>query len=453
MSTDTQGTDGRAALRIDYVPVSDYLSPETARLERDRLWLKTWQIACREEEVANRGNYVTYDIIDQSVFVVRAPNGIKAFHNVCPHRGRQLTTGCGAMTKVHCPFHGWQWTLDGKIARVPDREDWDGYPDMEDAALHLRPVRVASWGGWVWINFDPDGESFESHIEPLPHYLDCIELEKMRYSWRKRIPLKANWKVAIEAFMESYHVMTTHPQTLPIIDPANFSSTHGKHGRHAYYWTNPLGTPSPKSGLKPAADVRATAAGLADFMIEELSDVRVSGAHDNQLSGRATASLRRHLLDTPADVPVQELPIYSAKYMAEAAIADGAGWPQLTLEQMMELGADWSFFPNFAIVHSLDATLYFWARPNGQDHASCILEMGCIVRFAPGDAPQVTVEMLADWPADIDRVPHLLSQDLSNIEAVYRGIQSVAIQGVRINPKQETQISHFHQVLRGYVEG
>jgi phenylpropionate dioxygenase-like ring-hydroxylating dioxygenase large terminal subunit len=134
---------GLSEVRVDFVPKEDYISSDVAKLEAERLWFRVWQVACREEEIASPGSYVTYNIVDQSVIVLRTPdNAIKAFYNACPHRGRELTEGCGSMTKVHCRFHGWQWDLDGRIQRVPDRGDWDGYPGMDDGSLHLKEIRV-----------------------------------------------------------------------------------------------------------------------------------------------------------------------------------------------------------------------------------------------------------------------------------------------------------------------
>jgi hypothetical protein len=251
--------------------------------------------------------------------------------------------------------------------------------------------------------------------------------------------------------MESYHVATTHPQAVPVIDPANFSSTHGKHGRHAYFWEEPLGTPAKESGLPKPTDQRAAVAQMTKWSIDELSDVNGSGNEDGQLSARSAYALQRHLTETPETASPMEVAMLSMKYMAEAAIAEGAGWPTVTPEQFMELGADWNFFPNVAIVHSLDGTLIFRAKPNGKDPESCQFEMAAIARYAPGKEPKPEIEYLKDWKAQIERIPHLLSQDLSNIEAVYRGLHSRSLEGTRINPTQETQISHFHEVLHSYL--
>lgn len=440
-------------VRNDYVPVSDYGAAAT-KLEKERLWPRVWQVACREEDVASPGSFETYNIVGESIIVLRNQQGeIKAFHNVCPHRGRELVSGCGGITKFHCAFHGWQWNLDGEILRVPDREDWDGCRDMADSNLHLKQVKIGSWGGWVFINMDPHCESFASFIDPIPHYLDCLEFDKMRYGWRKRFVLRANWKIAMESFMESYHVTATHPQALALVDPANFSSAHGKHGRHAYFWERPLGTPAKSTGLPMPDDLRPGLAALGVFNAEQLGGVTGPAAKDGQMTERSNQALQRHLTDTPPGLPHLQVQMRSVQYMKEAAEAEGAGWPVVTPEQAAELGADWNIFPNMVLVHSLDATLVFRATPQDDDPESCLFEMASIGRYPPGQAPNFELEFFSDWHASVDRIPFLLTQDLSNIEAIQRGLRSMAITGLRTNPKQETQISHHHQMLHDYLQG
>jgi len=440
-------------ISVDFVPKVDYLSREVAKLENERLWQRVWQVACREEELAVPGKYVTYNVADQSIIVLRNNAGaLKAFHNACLHRGRELTTGCGSITKINCPFHGWQWNLDGEITRVTDREDWDGRPNMTDRDLHLPEVKTATWGGWVFINMDPNCEPFEQFIDPLPHYLDCLEFEKFRYAWRKSWKMKANWKIAMESFMESYHVVATHPQALALVDPPSFGTAHGKHGRHAYYWERPIGTPAKATGLPMPEDIRPGLASLGDFNDTQLGGVTGPGALDGQMTGRSSNALRRHLTDTPDGLSPFEIQMLSQQYMKEAAEAEGAGWPTLTMEQAMELGADWNFFPNVVIVHSLDGSLVFRAVPTGDNPEECLIEMAAIGRYAPGKEPQYEPEYFENWHESLDKIPFLLTQDLSNIEGVQRGLKSIGVKGGRINPKQELQISHHHQVLHTYLE-
>ena len=111
---DIRKVAGTAAEKPMVIPIEAYVSEDYARNENEKLWAKVWQSTCREEEIPKVGDYVTYDILDESIIVVRsAPEKISAYYNVCQHRGRRLTEGCGHAVRFHCRFHGWCWNLRG----------------------------------------------------------------------------------------------------------------------------------------------------------------------------------------------------------------------------------------------------------------------------------------------------------------------------------------------------
>lgn len=201
-------------VRPDLVPKDSYIDPSYVRLEAERLWPKVWQVACREEELEEVGAYVTNSIAHESIIIVRTAAGIRAHHNVCQHRGRRLTEGCGKTGSFMCRYHGWRWNLDGSLGKVLDHDDWQGCPSMADEDLRLPSVQVDTWGGFVFINPDPQAEPLAQYLDPVPRFIDPFELEKMRYRWYKSVRLPCNWKVAQEAFTEGYHVAATHPQLL-----------------------------------------------------------------------------------------------------------------------------------------------------------------------------------------------------------------------------------------------
>src|SRR3546814_4142454 len=133
MSSQTKQRFPTAEVTPNFIPKDDQSNPEFARLEAERLWPYVWQIACRLEEIPDIGNFVTYDIMDESIIVVRSSETeIKAFHNVCPHRGRQLTEGCGRAKLFKCRLHGWEFNLDCTNKLVIDRKDFGNYFSDED---------------------------------------------------------------------------------------------------------------------------------------------------------------------------------------------------------------------------------------------------------------------------------------------------------------------------------
>jgi phenylpropionate dioxygenase-like ring-hydroxylating dioxygenase large terminal subunit len=225
-----------AAVRADYVPKEDYLSREFLRQENERLWPRVWQIACRLEELPEVGDYVTYDIADDSVTVVRtAKDAIRAYHNVCPHRGRRLTNDAGRMQEFVCRYHGWRWDLGGECTKLVDEHDWGSGYSRKDA--RLQEVKVDTWGGWVFINMDPEAGPLSAFLSPVNELCAKFEFDKLRYKWYRTVVLPCNWKVVLEAFDEAYHVQTTHPQMLGYIEDYTNS---GAYGRHGAFWYPPL---------------------------------------------------------------------------------------------------------------------------------------------------------------------------------------------------------------------
>jgi len=140
------------------IPVEAFISRDYAEAEADKLWAKVWQQAGRVEEIPTTGNFITYEICNDSILIVRtAPDEIKAYHNVCPHRGRRLVStppgahsASGRKKTFICGYHAWTFDLDGKPAYILDRDDWTD--KLTDVCASLKQVRVDTWGGWIFIN-------------------------------------------------------------------------------------------------------------------------------------------------------------------------------------------------------------------------------------------------------------------------------------------------------------
>ena len=174
----------RDLLEKGLVPAEHYVSRAFHDLEKELLWPRAWQMACREEEIPKVGDFYTYDILDDSITVIRSSaDTISAYHNVCPHRGRRLTDGCGRTQRLHCRYHGWRWNLAGQNIEVVDRDGWgDG---LRDEDIALKAVKTQIWGGWVYINMDPDSPPLEEWLAPAKAILDPFDLGGLRYHWRK----------------------------------------------------------------------------------------------------------------------------------------------------------------------------------------------------------------------------------------------------------------------------
>jgi phenylpropionate dioxygenase-like ring-hydroxylating dioxygenase large terminal subunit len=196
------------------VPVARYFDKKYHDLEVEHLWSRCWQMACREDDIPEVGDYHLYEIAHLQFLVVRtAPDEIKAHVNACLHRGRQLRDCSGRKaTEFRCPYHGWQWNLDGSLRMIT--AEWDFKGVREDVA-RLPGAKVARWAGFVFINPDPDATSFEDYAGPvmLEHYRK-MKLENRYKQADVTKVVRANWKVVQEAFLEGYHALGTHPQLL-----------------------------------------------------------------------------------------------------------------------------------------------------------------------------------------------------------------------------------------------
>ena len=175
------------------VPAEVYFSREIHEQEIENIWKKTWQLACHEDEMREIGDYVVYDIASLSFLVVKvAEDSFKAYYNVCLHRGRQLCDRDGK--KAHnfrCSFHGWAWNLDGSLLEVPCQ--WD-FPTVNPDEYSLPEVQVGRWGGFIFINPDPDAVSLEEHIGNLSDHFTLLPHDKRYKSAHVARVLRCNWK-------------------------------------------------------------------------------------------------------------------------------------------------------------------------------------------------------------------------------------------------------------------
>src|SRR4051794_28567960 len=197
----------------DRVRKERYLDPGFYALEAEQLWPRVWQMACRLEEIPHPNDFAEYQILDQSVIVVRTEDlGVTAFQNACRHRGVRVAVGRGPCESgFTCPFQGWCYGPDGTNTGVPRRRTFSEH-NLQAGDLDLTPVRCETWGGCAWINLDLDAPPLRECLEPFATSLDAWKVESLRTEWWYACRLPVNWKLAIEAFVEAYHVPQSHPQ-------------------------------------------------------------------------------------------------------------------------------------------------------------------------------------------------------------------------------------------------
>jgi phenylpropionate dioxygenase-like ring-hydroxylating dioxygenase large terminal subunit len=215
-------TDLRHAARVKdsaALPAWTYLNPELLELEYEHALLPSWQYACHRSELKAPGDYVTLDLWKDSVAVVRGEDGaLRAFHNVCRHRGARLLDGSGQCARrMVCPYHAWSYHFDGSLASVPSERS---FGELDKDTLGLRPVELAEFCGLVFVRLVPGGPSLEAMLGELGKELAAYRIDEM-------VPLEGatvnetwecNWKVALDNYLDNYHVPYGHPGLHRLMD-------------------------------------------------------------------------------------------------------------------------------------------------------------------------------------------------------------------------------------------
>ena len=212
------------AVALEPVAASRYYDPDFFRKEVDHVWPRVWQWACREEEIPEVGDHYVYDIASYSFIIVRsAENEFKALYNSCLHRGRQLAECDGSGDTFRCPFHGMAWNSDGTLKFNPFA--WDA-PQWADQDMSLPEAKVALWGGFIFINMDHDAPPLEEVLGPIPEHFARYDLDNRYKAVHVAKKIRANWKASAEAFMETHHVIGTHPQGMAMTADMNTQYDH-----------------------------------------------------------------------------------------------------------------------------------------------------------------------------------------------------------------------------------
>ena len=422
-----------------FLPKERYTSRAFAALELERLWPCVWQIACREEEVAAAGAFVEYTIGDDTIAIVRGADArLRAFHNACLHRGRRLAEGCGAFTdgEIRCPYHGWTYALDGRLVDVPDRDDFTDLPDD----LALRPVRVDTWGGFVFVNLDADAEPLLDFLDPLPALLAPYHLDEMRLRATLSTIIDANWKAVVDAFNEGYHVQGLHRQILPWTD--DVSIAYEQFERHAHYGRLPGARrelrPSPRLALTPD-----------DYDEGEILAGMVAG-----LGGAFLGEERAAVEALRASGPPTGTTLLGAYQQRRMELLAARGFDVSGLTPELMTSADDVFtFPNVVGPIYPGSALLFRVRPLGRDPDRCVKDTWVLEWRAPDAEARkpATNRFFENWH-DRDW-GEITEQDYENLANVQRGMRSSGWAGARLNPRQEGNVLHMHRVVDRYLTG
>lgn len=405
------------------IAVSRYFDAEFHRREVERVWGRTWQMACREEQIPEVGDSLVYEIADWSLIVVRtAPQEIRAFHNSCLHRGTQLRTRPGRVTGLRCPYHGFTWNLDGTLREIPCA--WD-FPHIDEASFCLPQAKVGTWGGFVFVNVDEQAAPLEEYLEDLPWHFADWPLEDRYLTAHIVRTMPCNWKVALEAFIEAYHTMAVHPQLLTTA--ADSLTEYDVYGPHVSRMITAVGVNSEHLGRR-LDDVEIVRAMLgskdAEVTIEPGSNAR------KVLGERVRASLKAR---TGRD---------------HAAVTDA---------ELLD-GIEYFLFPNFMPWAGFLTSFAYRFRPDGHDPDSCIIDI-MVLEPVPegGERPAAPAtrhlgsdESWSDAP-ELGVFGRVFNQDGSTFGRVQRGLRASVRPTTALGRYQESRIRHFHATLDSYL--
>jgi len=430
------------------IPVARYINREFAQLEAKYFWPRVWQMACRVDQVAKPGDFTVYNILNESVLVVRVDNdAIKAYHNVCPHRATTLALRPGHFQSqmIVCPFHGWRWNLRGENTFLPNADEFKG-GCLKPSEVSLKEVHVHIWGGFVYINFDKNQIPFESMIAPVKSMCEDVMLSEMKFYYHYEARVNCNWKIAQEAFLEAYHVPQTHPQLSGSVshEVATALMTYESLANgHGLFQSGGLSNIArlPKSQLDLLSREQQV-----DQLVNRLITLQRGQdamAHTDEIEIARTMRYRQ----IPDGVSVGEefQRVIREHYNAQ-------GRPIGSAEALARI-TDVHIFPNIVFLPMYGNAVMYRARPTrDNDPDWSIFDMYAIRTYAEGHtAPSwKTVEAKGELT---NRETWFLipSQDFTAITRQQQGLKSSAMQSTLMSGRQEGLIFNMHRELDRYL--
>ena len=430
------------------IPAPRYYDEAFYQAEVEHLWPHVWQMACRLEQIPEVGDWYEYHNLGMSVIIVRTNGGVKAFHNACRHRGVPLTgnsefaSGNCAKTGFVCPFHGWRWNMDGENTFVYGRHLFSER-QLEADDINLKPCRVEVWGGCAWINLDDNAPSVKESFGPVADRLEAHGIDDLKMEWWYGTHLPANWKVAMEAFMEGYHVTTTHPQLRAAEEDAFYDQY------------NDLGAPG--EGDSKEKSRRGAKPGLAT---EEAVAIQIRRMA--KLSEGMAGMVHPKEIDIMSRVPADGLdgdaargvPMWFGRVNAEITRQlreKGEPAPDLnTIMASDPVHAVEFLFPHYFVLPVFTSMSAYRIRPTGPE--TCFFEIWALTMY-PDDADYEAPTEPTILPFDSQEFPPIPRQDYSNIPIQQKGMHSQGFEFMRLSQDVEGLVSNYQRLIDGYLAG
>lgn len=417
------------------VPTFRYTSAEFLALEIELLWKRVWQMAGRSDQVPDPGDFLEYQIADQSYLVVRQHDGsVRAFFNACRHRGNTIRTETGHADELRCRYHHWCWSIDGTLHDIPDRHLFETVNDPDYA---LGEISCDEWGGFVMVNPDPHAPPLLEFLGDVATQLEPYRFEEMAQLTYIETELSCNWKVAVEAFVEVYHVQGIHPQLLPMLDDVNTAfEVMTPHSRMIV----PFGVPSMRIDDVAPSEV-------FEAFLAESGNTATLDPGETPASGAAAAMAEAVGDHTEHDDSIRSVRRFLIERTRARGEASGHRYDGLSDSQMID---DWHYlvFPGMVFNTHAGGFLLFRVRPDRTNPDRCRFD---IYRFGLPDGgqthPPAVKVPVPEGGASFGRV---LDQDFANLPGVQRGLHSDGLEFVTLSA-QEIRVAALHTAIDEYL--
>ena len=419
-----------ADLGLEKLDGERYYSPEFMKAEWDKIWTKTWQLAARVDELEEPGAFYTHELGKESFLFVKGDDEkIRGFYNLCQHRGNRLCqSDTGVMDSFTCPFHGWQWNTDGTLKHIADPQFFRQFDDIiPTKELGLTPVKVEFWGGWIWFNMDMEACPLAEYLGEAGRHLESYDFEKFHLVNYQTFEWNGNWKHAWDAFNESYHFGSLHP------DMIEFGEGH---------------------------DVPIELLGIHSRMLNFNHTVSEIVADQTTMT-----PLREHFMLAGDNYKGPAKDVHLEEIRRRRAAQDQSYLPfeQMNDEQLVHQ-YHYSFFPSATFTQTPESGAVFRYRPHATDPNICYYDF-FVMSHLPPDAqknkrPVHKVHRHVDgidyaeaFGSTFDPVlANVIAQDGSNMTTMQAGVQSDAFTGMTLCD-QEIRIRHFHRIIDDFIAG
>jgi nitrite reductase/ring-hydroxylating ferredoxin subunit len=349
---------------------------------------------------------------------------IKAYYNSCLHRGVQLKSSGsnGSSPNLRCPFHGFTWSLDGEIKEIPCK--WD-FPHIKEEKFSLPEIKLELWGGFVFINMDPDAKPLAEYLGPLAEHFKNWPLENRYIELHIEKKLPCNWKAAQEAFLEAYHVLETHPEGLPTAGDAN--AQYDVFSEHVTRFVHTIGFPSPH-WKKPMSEQD-----ILDALGGAMNGLKVPEG------GKARAVQAQHLRET-----------LGKEYSVELS--------NISDSEMLD-SIEYYLFPNMFLFPGISLPMIYRFRPDGNSPDNCIFDLLFLRPLAPGaKAPDAPLPYKLDVHESYTTVPGInlglgavYDQDTGNLQQQQRGFKASRKGAQTLGNYQEIRARRLQMTIDKYL--